>query len=222
MLDRAHYKEVWNAHSGTEDEAKMAVSGYTDENLYRIAADCTRDMLIDCVGVRSEDTILEIGAGVGRVGRVLAPLCKEWIGADVSSNMLGHLRRRLADLSNVRSVELSGYDLSGVASESVDLVYCTVVFMHLDEWERYRYIREGMRVLKPGGRMLVDNVNLDSDEGWAFFEAHVALPPLSRAPHVSKTSTPQELMTYFRRAGFQEIRQRTENLWIITYGVKAA
>ncbi len=92
-----------------------------------------------------------------------------------------------------RLVVLPGYDLSNIASGSIDLVYCTVVFMHIEEWERYGYIQEGLRVLREGGRMLVDNVNLLSDEGWAFFERHFALPPGERPPHISKLSTPQEL-----------------------------
>jgi ubiquinone/menaquinone biosynthesis C-methylase UbiE len=220
-FQRAQYKQVWNLQAHTEDGAKLGVAGYTDEERLRQTAEETRNMLIDCVGIRSDDRVLEIGAGVGRVGEVLAPLCKEWIGADVSENMLEHLRRRLKDLPNVRTVALSGYDLAPIASETLDLVYCTVVFMHLDEWDRFNYIREGYRVLKPGGRMLVDNFNLLSEEGWKLFQQHAEIEPLKRAPHLSKSSTPQELHAYFTRAGFGEIQQQGgSGFWIITHGVK--
>jgi hypothetical protein len=37
---------------------------------------------------------------------------------------------------------------------------------------------------------------------------------------VGTSSTPQELETYFRRAGFEEIGQSFENIWVFTYGVK--
>ena len=141
-------------------------------------------------------------------------------GADVSENMLGHLRRRLKHLPNVRTLAVSGYDLAGLADASVDMAYCTVVFMHLEEWERYRYVREAFRVLRPGGRLLVDNYTLVTDEGWALFEQLLAIKPLERPAQVSKSSTPQEQETYFRRAGFGEIRQELENLWVRTYGVK--
>jgi ubiquinone/menaquinone biosynthesis C-methylase UbiE len=177
-------------------------------------------LLKQCVGVRQDDVILEIGAGVGRVGAVLAPLCREWIGADVSENMVDYIQRRLQAFDNVRTVVLNGYDLSNIESDSVDLVYCTVVFMHLEEWERYGYVREGLRVLREGGRMLVDNINLVSNEGWALFEQHFALPPSERPPHISKPSTPQELEAYFRHAGFTAIEQAENGLWIVTYGVK--
>jgi predicted SAM-dependent methyltransferase len=123
-------------------------------------------------------------------------------------------------LPNVRTVASSGYDLAAVPDASVDLVYCTVVFMHLDEWERYSYIAEGFRVLRPGGRMIVDNVNLLSDAGWKFFEEHRAIPPAERPAQISKTSTPDELRAYFSRAGYQKIEQRSWDLWIVTWGYK--
>jgi hypothetical protein len=88
-------------------------------------------------------------------------------------------------------------------------------------WEAcWPYIKEGFRILKLGGRMLVDNVNLLSELGWKFFEELRAIPPDQRPPHISKTSTPQEQETYFRRAGFHRIEQAQFDLWIVTYGVK--
>jgi ubiquinone/menaquinone biosynthesis C-methylase UbiE len=221
-LNRSQYKTIWNAVSVSENDAKLAVSGYLDEETYRRMGEDTRNTLQTTVGVGPEDVVLEIGAGVGRVGAALAPICKEWIGVDVAENMLGHIRQRLAAFDNVRAVATSGFDLAAVPDASVDLVYSTVVFMHLEEWDRYNYIKEGFRILRPGGRMLVDNVDITTDSGWKFFEEHCAIPPFERPAQISKTSTPQELETYFRRAGFEAIEQAHVNLWIITFGRKPA
>jgi SAM-dependent methyltransferase len=219
-MPRSQYKSVWNGVSGSENDAKMAVSGYVDEDIYRKTADMTRDMLVRLVGINPTDVVLEIGAGVGRVAPALAPICKEWIGTDVSENMVAHIRNRTRDLPNVRAVPINGYDLSNIPSGSVDVVYCTVVFMHLEEFERWSYIKEGFRVLRPGGRMLVDNIDMTSDAGWSLFLEHAAIPPADRPSQISKPSTPQELESYFRRAGFAGIASQQINLWVVMHGTK--
>ena len=93
----------------------MAVAGVTDEALIAVSAQWTLQTLIRCVGIGENDVVLEIGAGVGRVGVVLAPLCREWIGTDVSDNMARYIQQRLAQFSNVRAIATNGYDLSPVS-----------------------------------------------------------------------------------------------------------
>src|ERR1044071_4193364 len=150
---RSEYKKVWSALFSTENDAKLHVIGVTDEAALQATVEETLRFLQDGVGIGKEDVVLEIGCGVGRVGKVVAPLCRKWIGCDVAANMLSHTAQRLKDLSNVELVEISGYNLSGVADSSVDVVYCTVVFMHLESWDRYNYISEAFRALRPGGRI---------------------------------------------------------------------
>jgi ubiquinone/menaquinone biosynthesis C-methylase UbiE len=206
-LVRGNYKRVWNEAASDLDNAKVGVAETTDEGAFDRSARETVALLKSAVGVHRDDVVLEIGAGVGRVGAELAPLCKRWIGADVSENMLSYLHERLREHANVEAVSLNGWDLSPIDSESVDVVYATVVFMHLDDWDRYGYIREGLRVLKPGGRMYVDNTNLLSEPGWErFLRDADQYHPLARPPHISKLSTPSELETYLQRAGFVDVK----------------
>ena len=216
---RGDYKGVWNSVSEDEDHAKAAVAGYTDESRFRDMADATVSLLEGTVGIQPTDVFLEIGAGVGRVGPALAPRVKRWIATDVSENMLVHARRRCEGLDNVDFIAVNGWDLQPVPDESVDVVYCTVVFMHLDEWDRYGYVKEAMRVLRPGGRVYVDNVNLLGDDGWAFFlkTAH-DYQPLERPANVSKTSTPQELRAFLEHAGFVDITLKTSSTFVWAYG----
>jgi ubiquinone/menaquinone biosynthesis C-methylase UbiE len=129
--------------------------------------------------------------------------------------MLGHARERLRGLTNTDFVEISGFDLSPVTDESVDVVYCTVVFMHLDEWDRYNYILEARRVLRPGGRIFVDNISLCHEHGWQIFETlRTTYRPEQRPAHISKSSTPAEIETYLTRAGFSSVQVRQPNEWI--------
>jgi ubiquinone/menaquinone biosynthesis C-methylase UbiE len=202
---RSNYKGVWTDLSDTYDRAKMHVGWTTDEERFRKTGVDTAGMLQRTVQIRPADVVLEIGCGVGRVGRQLAPLCAHWIGCDVSPNMIAIAKSWLEGFRNVELREITGYDLAPIADASIDVVYCTVVFMHLETWDRYNYVLEARRVLKPGGRLYVDNVDLCTDAGWAVFEAHRAFEPSKRPPHMSVCSTSQELQTYLQRAGFEHV-----------------
>ena len=219
---RHEYRETWTALSDTYPRALAHVIGDLSEDELRASGLSTLALLESTVGVHAGDTILEIGCGVGRVGWALAPRCATWIGCDVSARMLDFARERLAGRGRVELVEISGFDLSPVPAESVDLVYCVSVFMHLDEWDRYSYICEAHRVLRPGGRIFVDNFNLLSEEGWQIFDAHRRAFPRARPAHISKASTPQELEAYLVRAGFSGIEMQPLGPWIRLYATKSA
>ncbi|HVF71417.1 MAG TPA: class I SAM-dependent methyltransferase [Chthoniobacterales bacterium] len=217
---RSDYKGVWTALSESLSSAKMHVSGTEDEAVFEASGAGTSQFLLDNVGIKPTDVVLEIGCGVGRVGKHLAPRCQRWIGADVSPNMLKFAAERLRDFENVEFVELSGNDLKPIADNSIDLVYCTVVFMHLEGWDRYNYVIEAFRVLRPGGKLYIDNVNLCSDAGWAIFETHRQLPVSARPDHITVCSTPQELLEYLKRAGFENIQSRPGDELISAWGTK--
>lgn len=218
---RGEYKDVWNTGTHRLDHARLVIAGGLDDEIWRATATGSAQLLRDAVGIAKSDVILEIGCGIGRVGEILAPLCREWIGGDVSDRMLEHMAHRLSHLPNVRPLPLNGYDLRNVPTESVDVVYATAVFLHLDEWERYRYVKDGFRVLRPGGRMMVDGYNLLTDSGWRIFQENEDYyHPRVRPPSVSRASTPQELETYFRRAGYEDIRQAVVDPCVYTWGRK--
>ena len=219
---RGDYKSVWNSLSGSKEAAYLVVSGYTDEDKFHADAEDTADILRETVGVRPDDVILEIGCGVGRVGRVLSPFVKQWIGCDVSANMLRLAGRRLLGLENIRLQEVSGYDLQPIADASVDVVYTTVVFMHLEEWDRYNYVLEAMRVLKPGGRFYCDNVDIASPAGWAVFEeSRKTFKPKERPAQISKCSSQPELEAFLKHAGFADVKVAGRlNFWAYAWGTK--
>jgi ubiquinone/menaquinone biosynthesis C-methylase UbiE len=218
---RHDYKRVWTALSATEDAARFWVQGSTDEAELERTARYDVQRLQRALQIAPDDDVLEIGCGVGRVGKALAPLCRTWIGCDVSPHMLRHAARRLEGLPNVRLVELSGYDLRPIEDESVDVVYCTVVFMHLAEWDRYSYIEEARRVLRPGGRLYADNISLTTDYGWNFFQTSRRYEPSQRPPQIGSTSTPQEFEVYLRRAGFASWSvDVVDEAWVVGLGVK--
>jgi ubiquinone/menaquinone biosynthesis C-methylase UbiE len=222
MTERSDYKTVWNTLAASRQDAYFYVCGHEDEDKFHADAEDTLDILRETVGIRETDVALEIGCGVGRVGRVLSPFVRQWIGCDVSANMLRQAERRLMGLENTRLQEISGYDLQPIPDASVDVVYTTVVFMHLEEWDRYTYMLEAMRVLKPGGRFYCDNVDLASKRGWEVFdESRRRFRPDQRPAQISKCSTKPEIETFLKRAGFVDVQVAGRlDFWVYGWGRK--
>jgi ubiquinone/menaquinone biosynthesis C-methylase UbiE len=219
-IHSADYKTNWNGLAQTEESALLHVAGHTDEADLKAAADHTINNLRAAMPIDKDRTILEIGCGVGRVGRELAPQIRRWIGCDVSGNMLGHAAKRCQGIPNIDFVQISGYDLAPIPDASVDGVYCTVVFMHLQEWDRYGYVKEAFRVLKPGGRFFCDNANLAHEDGWKMFLAGASFPPNGRPQHLSRCSTEPELRAYLTHAGFKDVAITEQNVWLFATGTK--
>ncbi len=67
----------------------------------------------------------EIGCGVARIGQRIASMCREWVGSDVSVNMLRHAKAACAaaSVTNVDFFHLNGSDLTGIPDASFDVVY---------------------------------------------------------------------------------------------------
>jgi SAM-dependent methyltransferase len=221
-LNRRQYAETWNALARSERTARIAVSGKGWEwELRESAAEPIRN-LMEFVSIDAQDDVLEIACGVGRIGMELAPRCRSWTGADISSNMLGYAAQRLQGVKNVRLHQLDGKGLTGLADSSFDVVYCTNTLAHLDELDRWRYIQDAFRVMRSEGRILIDNIDLTSDEGWAAFDKAAKEPVEELPPYTPRLSTAAELMEYAMRAGFKQVKSYHRQPLVIVTAVKQA
>lgn len=219
-LKRGDYKSTWNRISKTKDLAMIGVAGTADSSEFFSAGKSTADTIAEALRLGSNDQVLEIGCGVARIGKFLAPRIRTWIGADISGEMLKIARGNLEGIANCELIELVKSDLSPFEDCSLDKVYCSAVFMHLDEWDRYRYVAEAFRVLRMGGECYFDNINLAGDIGWDIFTAMSRHDPLLRPANISKSSTTEELKTYLARAGFVEIREFPGSHFVAVAGKK--
>tara|TARA_Y100000588_G_scaffold387878_1_gene486756 strand:+ start:1190 stop:1855 length:666 start_codon:yes stop_codon:yes gene_type:complete len=221
MKNRSKYKQTWNALAEGIESAKKFVSGFQDEDEFTRTALKTINIFKETVDIKPTDQILEIGCGVGRVGKELASICNHWTGSDISGNMLEHAKDRLTGLHNVKLVELTEVGLNEFEDGTFDMVYSTVVFMHLLEWDRYSYVEEAFRVLRPGGRCFVDNIDITSNTGKKMFMEGHSYKPDERPDYLSMVSSGDELVSYLRWAGFQKINLlRWDDAWVGAYGTK--
>jgi SAM-dependent methyltransferase len=100
----------------------------------------------------SNETVVDIGCGVGRLTRALAGRAGHVYGLDVSREMLDLAKRHNPELENVDWLHGDGAGLGVLDDSSVDGCFSHVVFQHIPDPEvTLNYVREMGRILKPGG-----------------------------------------------------------------------
>jgi len=138
----------WNTRIAILDTAEVRDTETGEEAFEKAGRDDARRM---AAYFAPGGRVLDLGCGIGRVLRYLAPRCTEAIGVDISATMLDEARPRLARQAHVRLVETRGSDLPGVDENSLDFLFSLYVLIHVDRRSAYRYFQQFAKVLRPGG-----------------------------------------------------------------------
>lgn len=221
-MEVTNYKAFWDRKATTTAGAMVAVDGSATEEVARLTGAYTARQVDHALALHSGDRVLELGCGVGRIGRELAGKVAHWEGVDISANMLQIARDRLADRSNVGLTELKRTSLDAFPSASFDKAYCVAVFIHMDKEDFFLYLEEIARILKPGGAFYFDTWNLSSAVGWRRFAMELtqyrnADPSQRKDVARNQFSTPQEVNVFLRHAGFETpLLTLDESPWVQT------
>ncbi len=106
--------------------------------------------------------VLDVGCGPGAAVRAAAGSVARAVGVDRSEPMIAIARRRSAGFANVEFVAAGAEDLP-FPNATFDRVWTIHAFHH---WEdRDRGIAECLRVLKPGGHLLIVESETRTDHG---------------------------------------------------------
>lgn len=202
-----HLGEEWNRPhlAGLEDVAPEEFIGHLDESIFA--------PFLGKIGV-----LVEIGSGGGRFTEVLLPRCEKVIATDTSRTMLRMCRQRFGAYPQVEYVHLDGRGLTGIADGSADAVFSYGVFVHLQHWDIYNYLEETARVLRPGGRAIIQHSDTLSELGWRKF-AEVDRPQQLNRPKLFfslTVMTPELMRAFVERAGLVLVETVD---WVGGYGV---
>jgi ubiquinone/menaquinone biosynthesis C-methylase UbiE len=140
-MDFQNYKSLWDSKAHTMQDALIAVDGSGDETVARMTGAYSARQVTTALELTSTDRVLELGCGVGRIGRELAPHIGFWQGVDISPNMIAQARERLREFPNIGLAELSRSSLDAFADASFDKAYCIAVFIHMDKEDFFLYLR---------------------------------------------------------------------------------
>lgn len=157
-----------------------------------------------------DSTVLDLGCGIGRVARYVAPECALLWAVDASQRMLDMAAHRLRDLTNVRYAHCHDVTFADVPTGSVDMAYSLLVLQHLEREDAFLLLEELRRVIRPTGTVILTYPNLLSDTYLAGF-VETAHRGDSTAIARARIYTPQEVEALLPAAGFRvEIEAGTE------------
>jgi ubiquinone/menaquinone biosynthesis C-methylase UbiE len=165
-----HYIASWRKEW---DPASFLASGEEDYNNF------VHPVLERCSIPTTGRVIVELGCGAGRMTPNFARRYNHVLALDLSFEMLHRAREIHSQTKNILWLRVGGADLSCLASDSADFLFSYLVLQHIpDEKLVFSYIREMLRVLRPGGAFLFQfngsqkpTMNLRGRLAWGMVDA---------------------------------------------------
>ena len=139
-------------------------------------------------------TIGDLGCGTGGLLEALSPFVAKVVGVDDSSAMLAAARKRTARLPNVR-LERGAMESLPLDDACLDAAFLVLVLHHLPE--PARALAEAARVLAPGGRLVVMDM-----------QPHDRAEYRGQMGHVWLGFEPAQMERWLAEAGFEAARVR--------------
>ena len=132
------------------------------------------------------DDVLDFGCGVGRATQPFARHFKRCVGVDIAPPMI-ETARRLNRFGNQCEYLLNSRpDLSMFRDASFDLVYSHAVLQHNPRRIALGYIREFLRVVRPGGISVFHMLSGPTSRWLRWIPYRILDPALNRARTVAR------------------------------------
>jgi ubiquinone/menaquinone biosynthesis C-methylase UbiE len=136
---------------GRVDDAEQVARG--------LGLQALRDRIVELAGPAPEEVVVDLGAGTGLLALAVADRVRRVWAVDSSRAMGDYLRVKAesAELDNVRVVQASVTNIplvDGVA----DLVLSNYCFHEMGERDKRRALSEALRLLRPGGRLVIGDM----------------------------------------------------------------
>ncbi|WP_323125867.1 class I SAM-dependent methyltransferase [Gracilibacillus oryzae] len=153
--------------STVQDQFGKTASDYVSSDLHRNGADLP--FIVKMAELTGEEKVLDVATGGGHTANALAPFAKKVTAFDLTKEMLAAAEQFITSNGHNNVTYVQGdAEKMPFADESFDVVTCRIAPHHFPNIDFF--IAEVYRVLKQGGRFLLDdNVAPENDEWDQFY-----------------------------------------------------
>lgn len=169
--------------------------------------------LLRAHGLKPEHTLFDLGCGTGRLAVHAIPYLSggSYIGSDISQQLLQTAQDQLASkIQESRchvTWKVQESHVFAAPNHSVDMICAFSVFTHIEHEDAYRYLVDGRRVVRPGGKFVFSCLPLELAAAQDVLKQQAALDFGGRWCHVRNIVTSRDLMEQIARlAGWHVVQ----------------
>ena len=156
-----------------------------------------------------EKTGLDFGCGCGRNVQNLIPRFRRMDGVDISPVLIEPARSNIlkdgTPEDRFKLYTCDGVSLNGIPDEEYDFVMSTIVLQHISVYQiRYNYMKEFLRVLKPGGILSFQMGFGNRSSSTYYYDNNYTSTTTNGGNDVSVTD-PSQITNDLREIGFTNI-----------------
>lgn len=143
---------VFNNETGSA----LTLAQFVDQGNKEVDVYMRRFQLLEMAG---NSTLLEIGSGIGRMTAAFTKNFNAVVATDVDAAFLERCRETVAEFGNVmhlRTAHIADGRTIPVADQSIDVVFSYITLQHCKNEDALALTKEAMRVVKPGGRIVLN------------------------------------------------------------------
>jgi SAM-dependent methyltransferase len=164
-------------------------------------------------GLKPTDTLVDLGCGTGRLAVQAIPTLSggRYIGIDISQTMLDEAQKRVEEIIPGPPCQVSWIHQTTPVFEldanSVDMVCAFSVINHMEHEDAYLYLKEALRVVRPGGRFVFSCLPINTKRAREVFLKSTEADLQTRHRRIRHVATSKDFMTEIARlAGWTPIR----------------